>query len=122
MSDAKNEMQNLLSEKAQFISNGRVQGKLYKVTYYPALVESKSPSDITHGEVYLLRDSEDLLKKLDDYEECSEKFPEPREYVRKILPVILPNGDTLDAWVYVYNYSTDKLLNIPSGIWKNSQT
>ncbi len=65
------------------------QGKLYLVKDYPAAVPSHNPEDSVLGEVYSIQDINHLLVRLDEYEECSTRFPKPTEYVRRIESVTL---------------------------------
>ena len=44
------------------------------------------PGDIVFGELYRLRDRDALLGEFDMYEACGEGFPEPTEYLRRMLP------------------------------------
>ena len=55
--------------------------------HYPGLVLSDDADDVVFGEVYRLRQPEDLLREFDMYEACGEGFAEPTEYVRQMLPV-----------------------------------
>ena len=50
------------------------------------------PADIVFGEVYRLRARDELLREFDMYEACGADFPEPTQYVRKMLPVALDDG------------------------------
>ncbi len=109
---AGSEMHLLLARHADFVGDATYQGKLYKVDDYPGVVPSPDPSDLVRGEVYRLRDSDLLLLRLDRYEGCGPGFPEPTEYIRKIQPVRLPGGETIPAWIYLYNRPTDKLERV----------
>lgn len=97
-------MHYVLARDCEYLSEAYIQGKLYEVNGYPGFIESDSQKDQVTGELYKLVDQHSVLAKLDEYEECSEQFPKPHEYVRKKLPVTLVNGRTVSAWVYVFNY------------------
>jgi gamma-glutamylcyclotransferase (GGCT)/AIG2-like uncharacterized protein YtfP len=56
-----------------------------------------------------------LLPLLDNYEECGPGFAQPQEYRRELQQVTLDNGDSLSAWVYIYNRATTGLRQIPGG-------
>jgi len=107
--DANSEMHRLLAKHAEFIKNATYQGKLYKIDYYPGAVPSDDPHDAVQGEVYLLHQADIVLPLLDRYEECGPAFPEPNEYSRKKQTVLLKNGRTVTAWVYLYNHPTEGL-------------
>jgi gamma-glutamylcyclotransferase (GGCT)/AIG2-like uncharacterized protein YtfP len=113
--DNDNEMSRLLASYAELISPATFQGKLYLVDTYPGVVPSANPSDLVHGEVYRLHEPDILLSQLDAYEECGIDFPEPTEFVRKICEIRLADGTRIQAWVYLYNLSTEKLELIRSG-------
>jgi gamma-glutamylcyclotransferase (GGCT)/AIG2-like uncharacterized protein YtfP len=49
------------------------------------------------------------------YEACGEGFPEPTEYVRRMLEVTLEDGTKSEAWTYVYNWPVTRLPRIASG-------
>ena len=105
-------MAKLLQTHAEYIADAITQARLYQVINYPALIESENPNDKVCGELYKIHDLNILLPLLDDYEECSENFSKPHEYIRKILPVILTTGEIINAWVYVYNYDVSALRRI----------
>ena len=49
------------------------------------------------------------------YEACGEGFPEPTEYVRRMLQVTEADGTTSEAWTYIYNWPVTGLPQIASG-------
>lgn len=85
-----------------YLGEASIHAKLYEIAGYPGIIESNQITDYVYGEVYQLRDTR-LLSVLDDYEECSSRFPLPHEYIRKAMTVYLSNKQPLTAWVYVYN-------------------
>ena len=91
----------------RYVGTGHVRGALYEIDGYPGLVPDGSSDSLIHGEIYALEDPIFVLGELDDYEECSDRFPEPREYVRSVLTVLVDRGKTQDCWVYVYNRTVD---------------
>ncbi len=98
---------------AQFIDDAKIQARLYRVSYYPAIVLSTKEEWVT-GEVYRLTDATQL-QALDDYEECALPTQAAQEYRRELTQVTLSNGETLAAWVYIFNRPTDHLFHIQSG-------
>ena len=112
---ANHPMHQLLMQNSCFIGMAHFQGKLYQVTHYPAVVASANPDEQVLGEVYQLLQPEQTLPQLDKYEECSADFPAPQEYRREMQQVVLENGDSLIAWVYLYNRSTVGLEQLLSG-------
>lgn len=102
---------------ADFISPAKIRGKLFMVDYYPGLVLSET-EHWALGEIYLLED-EAQLHDLDVYEGCAKKSPQPHEYERRMTQVILNSGESIDAWVYVYQQNTQDLPLINSGDFLN---
>lgn len=113
--DAATPMSYLLAQHCSHFADGYMQGRLYRVDGYPGAIESDKPKDRVYGEVYRLVNPCLILPELDNYEECTGKFPEPHEYTRKKLPITLIGGACITAWVYVYNHSVSNLMRIKSG-------
>jgi gamma-glutamylcyclotransferase (GGCT)/AIG2-like uncharacterized protein YtfP len=108
-------MAQLLSRSADFVGEAHCRAKLYLVKHYPGLVLSSEASDIAYGEVFRLRQVNELLREFDMYEACGEGFSEPTEYVRRLLPVTLSDGTEIEAWTYLYNWPVAHLSQIASG-------
>jgi gamma-glutamylcyclotransferase (GGCT)/AIG2-like uncharacterized protein YtfP len=108
-------MARLLSGNADFLGEARCQGRLYLVKHYPGLVLSDDPADIVFGEVFRLRERDELLREFDMYEACGEGFREPTEYIRQMLPLMLEDGTKTEAWTYIYNWPVVRLPRITSG-------
>ncbi len=105
-------MSQVLAGYSEYVGEATMQGVLYEVEDYPGVVESTKPEDIVSGELYKILDDNVLLPLLDEYEECSKRFAQPHEYIRKILPITLTDGDSVMAWVYVYNRDVTELQRI----------
>ena len=108
-------MANLLSRSADFIGEACCRGRLYLVKHYPGLVLSDDPAELVFGELYRLRARDELLGEFDMYEACGKGFPDPTEYVRRMLPVALNDGTASEAWTYIYNWPVTGLPRIASG-------
>jgi gamma-glutamylcyclotransferase (GGCT)/AIG2-like uncharacterized protein YtfP len=108
-------MARLLSANADFLGEASCRGRLYQVKHYPGFVLSDNAADVVFGELYRLRAVEDLLREFDMYEACGEGFAEPTQYVRRTLPVTLPDGSLSQAWTYIYNWPVTDLARIESG-------
>jgi len=102
-------MARLLSANADFLGEASCRGRLYMVKHYPGLVLSDDADDIVHGELYRLREVTAMLREFDMYEACGEGFPEPTQYLRKMLTVTLADGSVSEAWTYIYNWPVEKL-------------
>jgi gamma-glutamylcyclotransferase (GGCT)/AIG2-like uncharacterized protein YtfP len=108
-------MARLLSANADFLGEASCRGRLYMVKHYPGLVLSDDADEIAHGELYRLRAPDELLREFDMYEACGEGFPEPTQYVRKMVSVSLADGASSQAWTYLYNWPVAELTLFESG-------
>ena len=108
-------MAKLLSANADFLGEARCRGRLYLIKHYPGLVLSDDPTEVVHGELFRLREREAMLHEFDMYEACGDNFPQPTEYIRKMLPLTLDDGSAGEAWTYIYNWPVTKLPRIASG-------
>ncbi|MDX3910764.1 MAG: gamma-glutamylcyclotransferase [Sphingobium sp.] len=109
------EMGRWLMQHAQWCGTGRVRGVLYEIESYPGFVPDPCGSWI-QGDVFRLgpEKRESVLAALDDYEQCSPRFPQPWEYRREMLDINGPDG-CLPAWTYVYAWPVEGKLPITSG-------
>ncbi len=105
----------VLAGHCEYVSDGIMQGTLYEVCGYPGAIESSDAKDMVSGELYKMLDRKLVLALLDDYEECSDRFPIPHEYRRKQLSITLIGGGSVVAWVYLYNHDVSGLRQIISG-------
>ncbi|MDX5408149.1 MAG: gamma-glutamylcyclotransferase [Chromatiaceae bacterium] len=113
--NAKHPVHQQLAAHANFVAMARYQARLYQLSYYPGAVPSASAADQVVGELYQLLQPELLLPQLDKYEECGEGFAKPQEYRRELQQVTLNSGESVSAWVYIYNRSVEHLDLILSG-------
>jgi len=111
----------LFAGYCSYFSKAYLQGKLFHVADYPGAIESNEIDDKVYGELYKVNESKPLLTQLDIYEECSANFPQPHEYVRKKILVFLPDGNTVLAWVYLYNRDIQNLERIISGDYEKAR-
>ena len=105
-------MSRVLADYSVYVDDASIQAVLYEVDAYPCVIESTNPNDKVAGELYKILDCETLLPLLDEYEECTEYFPEPHEYIRKPLLITLAGSSHAIAWVYVYNHDVSQLQRI----------
>jgi len=59
-----------------------------------------------------------VLEALDRYEGCGPDDPEPRYFRREAWFVEVDGGETVRAWVYLWDRSVEGLSRIPSGHWR----
>ena len=102
-------------EELRFVGNGRTEGELYDLGEYPGAVEKKGR--YVYGEVYEIKDSDNVLRKLDEYEEFDPRNPQHSLFVRRASEVIMEDGTEVCAIVYFYNGMTKGLKAIASGRW-----
>lgn len=109
-----------LRAEASQIGPATILGRLYKISWYPAMVASTDPHDVVHGEVYRLNSPEQSLDWLDQYEGIKAGSSRPHatdEYTREQRTVTLADGTTLRAQVYLYARSVEGKNRILSGRW-----
>ncbi|MAK60165.1 MAG: hypothetical protein CMK09_04225 [Ponticaulis sp.] len=98
-----------------FLSPAFIRGDLYRVAYYPGVVEGRG---LTQGLLYRLDDIS-ILPLLDEFEDVDHARPDRSLYHRVRRPVLdadgAPTGEL--AWVYWYVRSVDGCENIADGNW-----
>ena len=62
-------------------------------------------------------DRDCLLARLDEYEECASRFPEPQEFKREKVEITLADGQRIVGWSYFYNLPITYLERIISGLF-----
>lgn len=102
---------------ANFIAPAKIKGKLFKVSYYPALVIDND-ADWVIGEVYQLVSTRQLAT-LDAYEECTFPALPEQEYQRQKVTVLTDADEHLSVWVYAYQQASAQLEFIASGDFLN---
>jgi len=102
--------------KLRFVAAGRIEARLYNVGDYPAAVPEKGGS--VYGEVYEVSDLDEILPRLDEYEEYDASRPDDSLFIRKVTNVVLESGGEVPALVYFYNRDTEGLKVIRPGRWK----
>ncbi len=113
--DADNDMSRFLSLNSSVFSKAYIQGKLYKIFWFPGVVLSEDASEKVYGTLFQLHNVSDTLRFLDDYEGFYESNIEESLFRREITTVFLENGNSIDAWVYLYNQNIENKQRILSG-------
>lgn len=119
-SPKKSPVKSSLNRYAKRAGKAAMQGRLYEIDWYPGVVQSEKAEDIVTGELYILTNEAKLLQHLDEYEGCSAHFPEPHEYMRRKIPVQTESGETVQAWVYLYNWELPEESRILTGDYLGS--
>lgn len=107
--------QQLMAE-ADSLGPATIAGTLYRIDWYPGLVEGEGR---VHGEVFRLRSAAASLVWLDAYEGIvpGDERENRNEYVRVRRPVTLADGRTLEAWVYLYVRDVGTSSPVADGRW-----
>lgn len=104
-----------LRQNAAFMARGYFYGKLYEIKQYPGACLSNNKNHKVYGSIFKLNNnSDEILKKLDEYEETGEHFSSPNEYVRQIIEV-MTHRKKYYCHAYIYNWETDEKKRITSG-------
>jgi gamma-glutamylcyclotransferase (GGCT)/AIG2-like uncharacterized protein YtfP len=97
---------------------GTIKGTLYDCGSYPgAILGNPKTKRRVASDLIQVRNVAEAMSQLD----CIEGFygfGNPHSlFCRRIVPVELPNGEIVSAWVYGYNKSVSNLNQIKSGDW-----
>src|SRR5438445_412716 len=102
-----------LVSRMSILSPATIRGRMYDIGSYPGVVLNDSAA-LIHG-VVLTGATQELLALLDAYEGCDPHDTGNALYRRQRCRVTLPDGQSLDAWIYVYNRDVSDSRLIPSG-------
>jgi gamma-glutamylcyclotransferase (GGCT)/AIG2-like uncharacterized protein YtfP len=97
------------------IGPATTKGRLYDLGEYPGAIVDPSSRTLVYGEVYRLPPGEDLLTKLDLYEEYDPLAPQDSLFVRTRCFAKTFDGRTLECWIYTYNGNVKTAPLISSG-------
>jgi gamma-glutamylcyclotransferase (GGCT)/AIG2-like uncharacterized protein YtfP len=106
-----------LAREARLMGEGSLPGRLYKVDWYPGLVEAADTGERVYGEVHALSDPIRTLRWLDAYEGVAEGGGRDSDYVRSERAVWLAGGAQISCWVYLYCKDVSGLVFLPDGRW-----
>lgn len=110
-------MRERLQREAQLLGPAMIQGRLYDLGRYPALVDSNDPAELVHGELFALQAPRASLAWLDRYEGIIPGQHGRNEYERVERTVRLESGEEFTAWVYLYRQSIVGAPHIAAGRW-----
>jgi len=103
------------------IASAFVPGRLYDFGDYPGAILDPSSHDTIYGELVALPPNKTLIDKLDEYEEFDPSKPEESLFVRRKTTVMLANGESLEAWIYVYNKDPGDAPIVRGGNYSSSK-
>lgn len=99
--NAQHKMGKKLAAASSLVSLGYIsQAKLYKIDWYPAMIQEGTENDIVVGDIFHL-ENDSLLLELDEYEGVNVGAP-PYEYRRELVKAHT-DGGKIECWVYWYN-------------------
>jgi gamma-glutamylcyclotransferase (GGCT)/AIG2-like uncharacterized protein YtfP len=99
---------------AEFITRGKIFGRMYRIDWYPGLILDESGDEII-GEVYAV--AQELLGNLDSFEGVAAGDVEDSSYSRVQTEVTLPDGETLTAWVWEWCGKFEESERLRGGDW-----
>lgn len=110
-------MSEVLASFSAAEGNGQISGDLYDLGEYPGVVLSSNCRNRVVGELRALDpdQAQAAWQVLDEYEECTPAFPEPHQYERRMVRVILADGIETEAWAYILRTLKPGAVRIPSG-------
>jgi gamma-glutamylcyclotransferase (GGCT)/AIG2-like uncharacterized protein YtfP len=117
MSGAGHPMGERLRRQARLLGKATLQGRLYKISWYPGAVDGAEAAQLVHGELYALAEPSRALAWLDRYEGIAPGQTRSAEYERVERPVRLAGGEEISAWVYLYRGDVAGLSAVPDGRW-----
>jgi gamma-glutamylcyclotransferase (GGCT)/AIG2-like uncharacterized protein YtfP len=106
----------LLGAAAVLEARGRVRGTLYDFGEYPGL--ELDGTGWVVGELYRIPDIAKRLPALDEAEGYDPDDPAGSLYARQRVAVLIGDGSTREAWVYVYKGPPGRGPRIESGDWR----
>lgn len=118
LSSVDHPMSRRLAREAELLGEATFTGRLYRVAWYPGLVDGEN-GDVVHGELYRLNDPEQAFVRLDEFEGVTRgtsSVTEQDEYARVERTVQTDTGAT-GAWVYLFRDDVTVLQRVAPGRW-----
>ncbi len=105
-----------LAREATLLGPASIQGRLYRIAWYPGVVDTPNAEERVHGELYVLTDPVTSFAWLDAYEGLVAGRRDS-EYARLERPARPLATADVTAWVYLYQRDPDPLRLIADGRW-----
>jgi gamma-glutamylcyclotransferase (GGCT)/AIG2-like uncharacterized protein YtfP len=112
--DEKNQFGAYLKNHCSFFQQGKFRGKLYNIGNYPGAIAQPGGDTYVFGSIFILNDTDEILKILDEYEGVGPANPQPTEYTRELIG-IEARDEFIKCWVYLYNRPVENLALIKDG-------
>jgi gamma-glutamylcyclotransferase (GGCT)/AIG2-like uncharacterized protein YtfP len=119
MSAAGHPMGARLAREGKRLGPASMQGRLYRVAWYPGLVDSIDAEERVHGELFALANPAATFGWLDAYEGVRGGSND-NEYARVERLARLSAAAEVLAWVYLYQRDPPSLGLIADGRWTSS--
>jgi gamma-glutamylcyclotransferase (GGCT)/AIG2-like uncharacterized protein YtfP len=114
-SAAGSEWSRFLASASRFAGPGRTRGALFQLDGHPGMIVHAHHDGWVIGEVRLLNEPSSTLAALDTYEGCGPGDCPPHKFERQVVDILMDDGQTIRAWVYVYCLDTAGKARILSG-------
>jgi gamma-glutamylcyclotransferase (GGCT)/AIG2-like uncharacterized protein YtfP len=110
-------MADKLAREAKLVGGASLQGRLYRITWYPGVVDSLDAEERVYGELYALANPLATFAWLDAYEGLS-PGRDDNEYARVERFARLSAAAEVTAWVYLYRRDPSRFSRIVDGRWR----
>jgi gamma-glutamylcyclotransferase (GGCT)/AIG2-like uncharacterized protein YtfP len=108
-----------IDARLKYVGRGSIQAALFDLGIYPAAVPASEGR--VWGELYQIEDTAVVLAALDEIEGHRPEDPDRSLYTRAETSVTLPDGTSVEAWVYFYNAPLGQAQRIESGDYREHQ-
>lgn len=112
------DMRARLAKESASLGEAVIAGRLFDMGTFPVMIAPAAPADMVHGELLRLDDPERAFVWLDPYEGITPGHRRQGEYERVRREIRRSNGETVEAWVYLYVADVSGLAAVPSGRWE----
>ncbi len=102
------------------VGKGTVRGTLYDLGSYPGAVLEEGSTRRILGTVFRLPAGDDVLRRLDEYEEFDPRVPQASLFIRRLREAELDGGRMVPCWIYEYNGSTADAAIVENGTYSGS--
>ena len=91
------------ANEMEHVGVGTIYGQLFDIGEYPGAIPGYDANSLIEGDVLKLKNADEFIKILDEYENFNPLNPVDSEYVRVRMKARMSDGTTIDVWVYFYN-------------------
>jgi len=103
-----------LESRARFVAEARIAGRLYDLGRFPGIQPARDADDWVHGDLFDLGpQAGGVLCDMDAYE--TDESAEEAFFERGLVPAVLADGVSVEAWVYWFRGPVAEHGRIASG-------